>query len=275
LSNNILTFLILLTMTLSACTPAASPAGAPQPAAPETKTLTVLAAASLTAPFKDLGNIFEAAHPGVKVEFSFAGSQQLAQQLAQGAPADVFASASKKSMDAAVGARRIEKDSSKIFAENLLTIAIPTANTAGLNEMKDLAKPGIKIVLGAKEVPCGQYALDSFDKAVKDPAYGAAFKEQVLKNVVSYEDNVKSIVTKVALGEADAGIVYVSDLAGDAARKASSIEIPAALNTLANYPLAAISDSRNPELAKAFVDLVRSKEGQDSLAKYSFIPGTK
>jgi molybdate transport system substrate-binding protein len=273
--------------------PAAAPATAPAtqaPAAPAaiaaltqaaapttaagTKTLTVLAAASLTAPFNDLGKMFEAKNPGVSVAFSFAGSQQLAQQLDQGAPADVFASASTKYMTDVVTNKRVDASVPKTFAKNRLIVIFPLDNPGKIVKLQDLAKPGLKIDLEDKSVPAGQYSLDFLDKAVKDPTFDPTFKDAVLKNVVSYEDNVKSVLTKVTLGEVDAGIVYVSDVTGDATGKTGKLDIPDALNTVAVYPIATISDSKNPDLAKAFMDLVLSADGQAVLAKYSFITVT-
>ena len=253
---------------------AAAPTAVPAAQTPQAKSLTILAAASLSEPFKDLGKIFEAKNAGVKVEFSFAGSQQLAQQLDQGAAADVFASASKKYMDDVVTNKRVAKDTPKIFAKNRLTVIFPKDNPGKIAKLQDLAKTGLKIDLEDKAVPAGQYSLDFLDKAVKDPTFGAAFKDAVLKNVVSYEDNVKAVLTKVTLGEADAGIVYVSDVSGEAAGKTGKLDIPDALNTIASYPIATISDSKNAGLAKAFMDLVLSTDGQAVLAKYSFIPVT-
>jgi molybdate transport system substrate-binding protein len=245
-----------------------------QPAA-SGQTVTVLAAASLTAPFQDLGKEFETAHPGVKVAFSFAGSQQLAQQLDQGAPADVFASASKSYMDAAVKSNRVDQSTVQTFAYNRLVVIFPIANPAGIKTLQDLAKPGLKLDLEAQAVPAGQYSLTFLDKASKDPGFSPSYKDNVIKNVVSYEDNVKSVLTKVSLGEADAGIVYVSDDTGDVTSKLGKLDIPDALNTVATYPIAPISDSKNPDLAKAFVALVMSAHGQAALAKYSFIPAVK
>jgi molybdate transport system substrate-binding protein len=238
----------------------------------QAKTLTVLAAASLTESFIEIGKLFDSKNPGVKVAFNFAGSQLLAQQLSQGAPADVFASASPKYMDAAVQANRVVKDSAKTFVKNRLVVIFPKDNPAGIQQLSDLAKPGIKLDFGDKSVPVGQYALDFLDKAAKGPAFGADFKSNVLKNVVSYEDSVKAVVTKVALGEVDGGIVYVTDVTGSAAGKIGQLDIPDALNIIAAYPIAPIGDSQAPDLARAFVDLVLSKEGQAVLAKYNFVP---
>jgi molybdate transport system substrate-binding protein len=276
---SILMLVILLTAT--ACTPqaattapqapAAAPTVAPTQAAAGPKTLTVLAAASLTESFTELGKTFETKNPGAKVIFSFAGSQQLAQQLSQGIEADVFASASKKYMDAAVEAKRVNKEDAKTFAKNRLVVIYPKNNPAGLKELKDLSKTGIKIDLADKAVPVGQYSLDFLDKTAKDTSFEAGYKDKVLKNIVSYEDNVKAVLTKVVLGEVDAGIVYVTDITADAASKVGKLDIPDALNTVATYPIAPLSDSKNAELAKAFVALTLSSDGQAVLAKYGFI----
>ncbi len=292
--SKILSILLLAALLSAACTPLADPVvpiaaaqttspketsapaiaspAAPIQAAAGSKTLTVLAAASLTESFTELGKMFETQNPGVKVNFNFAGSQQLEQQLGQGADADVFASASGKYMDAAVQANRVNKADSKTFAKNRLVVIYPKDNPGGLKTLQDLAKPGLKLDLADKSVPVGQYALDFLDKAIKDPGFNAQYKDNVLKNVVSYEDNVKAVVTKVSLGEADAGIVYVTDITAGAASKIGKINIPDTLNTVATYPIAPISDSKNPVLAKAFVALVLSADGQAVLSKYGFIP---
>ena len=240
-------------------------------------TLTVFAAASLKDAFGEMGKQFEAANAGVKVVFNFAGSQQLAQQLSQGAPADVFASANKKQLDAVVEAGRIISGTARTFARNRLMVALPKDNPAQLATLQDLSKANLKLVLAAKEVPVGQYALDFLDKAVKDKAFGDGFKEAVLKNVKSYEDNVKAVLTKVALGEADAGIVYASDITPDARDKVTTIAIPDALNTLAVYPIASIKDAKDAkdaqqaELAQKFVAYVLSDAGQAILAANGFV----
>jgi molybdate transport system substrate-binding protein len=275
---------VLIAAVIVSCTPAATPTTVPipipatqesVPTKVEPKTLTVLAAASLTESFTELGKLFETQNPGITVTFNFAGSQQLAQQLGEGADADVFASASKKYMDAAIESKSVIADTAKTFVKNRLVIIFPKDNPAGIKELKDLAKTGVKLDLADKVVPVGQYSLDFLDKAIKDPGFDPQFKDNVIKNVVSYEDNVKTVLNKVVLGEADAGIVYVTDITTEAAKKVGTIEIPDALNTIANYPIAPISDSKNPELAKAFVTLVLSPDGQAIMAKYGFIPAVK
>jgi len=237
--------------------------------------LNVFAAASLTNAFEEIGQHFEAQHPGVTVVFNFAGSQQLAQQINEGAPADVFASANRTQMEIVIKAGGVVSDTQKTFVRNRLVVVFPQDNQAKLTTLQDLTKPGLKLVFAAKEVPVGQYSFDLLDKAIADPAFGATYKDDVLKNVVSYEDNVKAVLTKVALGEADAGIVYTSDVSGADAGKVGQLDIPDALNVIASYPIAPIQTSKQAELAQAFVDWVLSPDGQALLAKHNFIPVVK
>ncbi len=233
--------------------------------------LNVFAAASLTEAFREIGKAFEAANPGVKVTFNFAGSQQLVQQIGQGAPADVFASAATKNMDDAVKAGNVADGAARAFARNRLVAIVPQANPAGIKMLADLGKPGVRLVLAAKEVPVGQYALDFLDKASKDATYGADYKDKTLKNVASYEQNVRAVLSKVTLGEADAGIVYNTDVTQDAAPKVTRIEIPDALNTVATYPIATVKGTKNPA-ADRFVAFVLADAGQAILKQYGFIP---
>lgn len=266
--------LFILLALLAACSP--QPAGTPNAAASQAPVgvteLNVFAAASLTGPFSEIGALFEAKHPGTLVSFNFAGSQQLAQQIIAGAPVDVFASANNTQMNVLIDAGEIITGAQQIFVKNRLVVIYPKDNPAGLAELKDLGAPGLKLILAAQEVPVGQYTLDFLDKAIAAPAFGASFKDDVLNNVISYEDNAKSVLAKVALGEADAGIVYSSDIYGDVAGRVGRLDIPDELNVIATYPIAPVRSSENLELAQAFVDLVLSKEGQDILAKYNFIP---
>jgi molybdenum ABC transporter molybdate-binding protein len=273
--------IVLLAMLLfsSACTAQTSPTAAPATAVPATEaataapvTLTVMAAASLTEPFQEIASAFETANPNVTVEFNFAGSQTLADQLDQGAAADVFASASTKYMDAAVTSGRVAADTAKAFAKNKLVVIYPKDNPAQIATLADLVKPGIKIDLASKDVPVGNYSLTFLDNASKDATLGATYKDDFLKNVVSYEDNVKAVLTKVSLDEADAGIVYISDISGDFAEKVGKLYIPDTLNSIATYPIAPIANSANPTVAQAFVDMVLSDAGQAVLDKYNFFP---
>jgi molybdate transport system substrate-binding protein len=234
-------------------------------------TLTVMAAASLMESFTEIGQLFEAANPGVKVIFSFAGSQQLEQQLNQGATADVFASAAQNYMDAAIKDGRVTSGNVQIFAKNRLVVIYPIANPAGLTKLQDLARSGLKLDLADKSVPVGNYSLIFLANASKDASFGPSFLKDVLKNVVSYEENVKSVVTKVSLGEADAGICYATDITLDMVGKLGKLDIPEALNVVAVYPIAQITNSSNPKLAHAFVNFVLSTQGQQVLTKYGFI----
>ncbi|NMC30257.1 MAG: molybdate ABC transporter substrate-binding protein [Pelolinea sp.] len=260
--------------TQAAATPTEAPTEAPSSTPVEERTLTVMAAASLTESYTEIGALFESQNPGVTVTFNFAGTQALVEQLTQGAEADVFASANTKYMNAAVDAGLVAADTAQTFAYNKLVVIYPKDNPAGIAELKDLAKSGLKLDLADSSVPVGQYSLDFLDKAAADAAYGTAYKDAVLSNVVSYEENVKAVVTKVSLGEADAGIVYLTDVTADAAESVSKLDIPDELNTIATYPVAPLTASKNADLAQAFVNLVLSSEGQTILAKYGFVPAT-
>jgi molybdate transport system substrate-binding protein len=258
---------VAIFVLLSGC--AVSPV---RPSTSASGTLTVFAAASLTEAFTALGQRFEADHPGVRVTFNFAGSQQLAQQLAQGAPADLFASAHPRQMQAAIDASRVLTGTTRPFACNRLVVIYPGDNPAGLRDLRDLAQPGLHLVIAAKEVPVGQYALDFLGKADQDPVLGAGYRDRVLRHVVSYEENVKAVLAKVILGEADAGIVYTTDLASSQPGRIGQIAIPDALNVIATYPIGPVRDGGHPDLARLFMEEILGPAGQVVLAKYGFIP---
>jgi len=276
--------LIAWVLLLSACQPAANISGHSPPATAtsphyvpgegnqlatpqKTLTLNVFAAASLAGAFDEIGSAFSAANPGVAVTFNYAGSNQLAAQIAAGAPADVFAAANRRQMDVAVASGRVAVDAPRIFATNRLVVVVPVGE-GPVRQLPDLARPGALLVLAAAEVPAGQYALEFLEKAAADPTFGAGFKEAVLENVVSYEQNVRAVLNKVALGEADAGIVYASDVV--AVSDVQVIDIPARLNVPAEYPIAALNDSPHSETAAAFVAYALGPEGQATLARYGF-----
>jgi molybdate transport system substrate-binding protein len=273
--------LLLILLFLVGCAPAAIPSQSPateeattvqtalpSTPTPERKTLNVFAAASLTDAFNEIGGNFEAANPGVTASFNFAGSQALRTQMEEGAPADIFASANKKEMDALVSDGLVTKDMPQNFLDNKLVVILPANNPARIQKLEDLENSGVKLVLAAEEVPVGNYARQSLE--LMNGQFGSDFKEKVLANVVSNEDNVKQVVSKVQLGEADAGIVYTSDAV--AAPGLKTIEIPAELNVIAKYPIAVLSNSANSDLAKAFVDYVLSPDGQAVLQKWGFTP---
>ena len=198
--------------------------------------LDVSAAASLTESFTEIVNQLEAANPDLKITLNFAGSQQLAQQINQGSPADVFASANKKQMGVAIESGRIVSGTQQMFAGNRLVVVYPVDNPGQIETLQDLTKPGLHLVLAAEEVPVGQYTVNFLDKAMDDLELGPDYKADVLKNVVSYEQTVKAVMSKVVLGEADAGVVYSTDAATDKEGKTMQMEIPDALNSIAAYP---------------------------------------
>jgi molybdate transport system substrate-binding protein len=243
---------------------------APQTAMPSSRTLTVFAAASLTGAFTEMGRNFEAAHPGVKVAFNFAGSQTLSTQLTQGAAADVFASANHTEMDKLVAAGLIDAKTPKDFLTNQLIVILPKNNPGHVQSLSDLASPGLKLVLADETVPAGKYARQILAKLSQTALYGSDFETRVLANVVSNETDVKQVAAKVQLGEGDAGIVYVSD--SFAAPNLRTIQIPQEFNVIASYPLAALKNTAQPELAADFINYVLSAEGQAILKKWGFTP---
>ena len=248
-------------------------AGAPvhSAAAQKTATLQVFAAASLGDAFAELGHRLEKSRPGLSVRFNLAGSQQLAAQLEQGAFADVFASADERWM-AYVGERGLVAETPVVFARNRLVVIVPRTNPARIGRLQDLAKSGIKLVIGADSVPVGRYSRAMLQNLSRDPEFGGDFASRTLRNVVSEEENVKSVVGKVQLGEADAGIVYRSDVTASVARFVTVMEVPESANVLASYPIAVVRNAGHADAAKAFVDLVLSREGQEVLARRGLLP---
>jgi molybdate transport system substrate-binding protein len=246
----------LLALALAACggSSSTSSSGAGRSSSPAGN-VTVFAAASLTGSFSAIGSAFEAAHPGTKVTFNYGASSALAQQITQGAPADVFASASGKNMQQVVDGKAA--NDSTAFAGNVLEIAVPPDNPAKVAALTDLGRPGVKVVLCQPQVPCGALAQTVLGKA------------RVSVKPVSLEADVKSTLAKVQLGEADAALVYVTDVAA-AADKVKGIEIPADVNAATTYPIAALTDSKNAGVARAFVAYVLSPAGQAELRKAGF-----
>jgi len=233
-------------------------------AAPQT-VLTVFAAASLHAAFPDLGKSFEATHPGVTFRFVFNGSQALEAQLAQGAHADVFASADQAWMDRATSDGLVGP--SAPFATNSLVV-IASMNSP-VQTAHDLSNPGLRVLLCADAVPCGRYARATLQKMDADRAFGTGFASSVMHNVVSEEENVEAVVAKVSLGEADAGIVYRSDVA-KVPEHARVVMLPAVDQPSIVYPIAAVKGSTSPDVAAGFIAFVRSPPGQDILRRDGF-----
>jgi molybdate transport system substrate-binding protein len=248
-----------LTVSLAGCAgSSAAPAGG---GAAGESSLTVFAAASLKSSFTELADTFEAQHPGTEVTVSFAGSSDLATQISQGAPADVFASADTRNM-AKLGDAGLLAGESRTFATNTLAIAVPPGNPAGISSFAHLTKAGTRLVTCARQVPCGAAAAT------------VAERQGTVLSPVSEENSVTDVLGKVISGEADAGLVYVTDVrsAGD---NVENIPFPEAAEAVNSYPIAALAGSRNSAAAGEFLDLVVSPEGQQVLARAGFGPGTK
>jgi len=263
---------LIVCFLFAACGGSMSGSGSGTTATPTPKavTLNVFAAASLTESFTELGKNFQAAHSGVSVKFNFAGSQALVQQLTSGAAADVFASADTANMTKAANASLVSTP--QIFAKNKLVVILPTNNPGKITSLKDLANKGVKIDIEAPAVPAGKYTLQVLDKMAQSPDYGAGYESAVKGNFVSKEDNVKAVVTKVQLGEADAGFVYLTDVTAKVSDKVKEITIPDNFNVVAQYPIAVTKNSANTSDAQAFVQYVLSSDGQAVLQKYRFVP---
>jgi len=246
---------------------------APVAAAPTRRaSVTVFAASSLTDAFKELGAAFET-DTGIPVTFNFGASSQLRTQLEQGAAADVFVSADQIQMDNARKAGVIAGPD-QTFARNRLVVIVPKSNPAGIAGPADLARPGVMLVTAAPEVPIGAYTRSVLDKMSALDAFGPDFKDRANANIVSREPNVRQVVAKVQLGEADAAVVYLTDVTPQAAPSLLTIPIPDDLNTLASYPIALVADGPQAELGQAFVDLVLSPAGQAVLERWNFTPAS-
>jgi molybdate transport system substrate-binding protein len=233
--------------------------------------LTVFAAASLHESFEAAAPAFTA-KTGTKVTFSFAGSDTLEAQIAEGAPADVFASANQTQMHKAQDAGLLLGDP-RVFARNQLVIIVPKDNPAHIASAADLGRSGVHVVLAAPTVPVGNYARTAFANLAKLPAYGPQFAQNVAANVVSNEVDVKAVVTKISLGEADAGVSYLTDVTPGVAKSINTIPFPAGTAPEAVYPIAIVKASKNADAAKAFIDFILSPEGQVFLKERGFIVG--
>ncbi|HEX6547905.1 MAG TPA: molybdate ABC transporter substrate-binding protein [Candidatus Dormibacteraeota bacterium] len=242
-----------LAAVIAAC--GGAPSSASSPSAPQT--VTVFAAASLTTAFQNAAPAFSRQHPGFTTRFNFAGSPTLVTQIGQGAPADVFASADQPNMDRARQMNLVEPP--RLFASNRLEIVVAGGNPKHVHGLSDLGRSDLVVVLAAPAVPAGNYARQVLARA------------GVTVSPKSEETDVKAVVSKVALGEADAGIVYVSDVRAGGA-KVEGVAIPDPTNIVAHYPIAQVSTSTNAAGARAFIDFITSAAGQRFLADQGFGP---
>jgi molybdate transport system substrate-binding protein len=257
--KGLLALAISAALVLSACRDGSSGAGGD-----EEVELTVSGASSLTAAFADIGAAFEDANPGVTVTFNFGPSDGLATQINEGAPVDVFASASSTWMDAVQdGGPGVTGRTD--FARNKLAIIVPADNPAGIESLEDLTEDGVQLVLAAEGVPAGDYAREIFAKA--------GISDAAIANVVSNEEDAKVVITKVLAGDADAGIGYVTDVTPELADQISLVTIPDDVNVIATYPIAVVTGSQEADLAQRFVDYVLG-DGQQTLADYGFLPAS-
>lgn len=247
-----------LAVLAAACSSSGGSSGSSASGKKVAGTVLVFAAASLKGAFDKIAAKFEKAHPGVTVKFNYAGSSSLATQIGQAAPADVFASASTKSMSE-VTKDNLNTSEPAVFAKNKLEIMVQAGNPMKIRKVSNLAEKSVKVVVCAPKVPCGDYSKQVFDKA------------GVTVHPVSEETSVSSVVTKVKLGEADAGIVYVTDVK-DGGSKVTGVTIPADQNVVADYPITTIKHAPNPAGAKAFRSYVLSSAGQKIMASFGFMP---
>jgi molybdate transport system substrate-binding protein len=255
--RNRVLLLALAASFLTGCGTSGGTGTASPTATPLSGTISVFAAASLTDSFKTLGMAFETAHPGVTVQLNFAGTPTLVTQIEQGASADVFASADTTNMD------RLKTDGfttgpSQVFARNQLEIVVAPGNPKGITGLADLAKPGLIYISEAATVPAGKYSLQALAKA------GVTVAPK------SLETDVKSVVSKIELGEADAGIVYTTDVKA-AGSKVHGVPIPDTYNVIATYPLVAVKGTRSPNVANAFIAYILSARGQSTLQSFGFL----
>ena len=242
-------------LLLAGCGGTSEP-GSPPSSGPS-GSITVFAASSLTAAFGRIGPDFQKTFPGTMIHFAFAGSSTLVAQIQQGAIGDVLASADQPNMQKLVNAG-LTSGSPSIFARNKLQIVVPAGNPKHVTGLADLGRAGLVVVLCASAVPCGHYATEALQKA------GVTVKP------ASEETDVKAVLARVALGEADAGIVYATDVKA-AGAQVQGVDIPASLNVVADYPIVVLKDSQNIALAKVFIGYLHAK-GQETLARYGFLP---
>jgi molybdate transport system substrate-binding protein len=248
--------LMVAAVFLAACGSSTGTAS-PSPT-PLSGTVNVFAAASLTASFNALGTSFQTAHPAVTVKFNYAGSPTLVTQIEQGAPADIFASADTTNTDK-LTADGFTAGSSQVFAHNQLEIVVAPGNPKGITGLADLAKPSLIYITEAPTVPAGKYSLQALASA------------GVKVTPKSLELSVTAVISKIETGDADAGIVYTTDVSA-AGNKVSGVQIPAANNVIATYPIAVVKGTTNSVVANTFITYVLSASGQSTLKTFGFLP---
>jgi molybdate transport system substrate-binding protein len=264
--KKVLSVLFAFSILAVGCTPAFTPAPTVT-ASPEPRTLTVFADSALTEAFTEVGAQFEAANPGVTVKFRFGGTQTLRNQIIQSGGADVFASASVREMTVLVAALMVDKNAAqRAFATDKLVVVLPTGNPANIQSIDGLAAPGLKLSLPAETDPAGKYTRIMLKNL--NATYGDGFNQKVIGNAAFSEENVRLVVDRVKSGEADAGIVYFSDLI--TAPSLVTLPIPDEANTLAEFTIAALTQSPNTDLAQKFVDFIFSSDGQNILLSWKF-----
>jgi molybdate transport system substrate-binding protein len=239
---------------------------APRDVRSDDETVTVFAAASLTRVFTELGPVFQRAHPGQQVRFNFGASSALRSQIQLGAPADVFASADHEQMAPLRKVRLV--DAPATFARNRLALVVPLANPARIRSPRDLDQRGLRLVTTAPAVPIGRYTQQALARLAKLPGYPADFVARVNRNVVSREPNVRAVLAKVELGEADAAVVYETD--GRASRRVKVLPIPEKANLIAEYPAAVVTATHQRDGAEAFVRFLQSPAARRVLKRYGF-----
>jgi len=270
---------VAVAATVAACSSPASPTAAPSAASTTAPTegpstaaggeIQVYAAASLKNVLAKVEDVYEAANPGTTLTISTDSSAALETKIEQGAPADVFLSADVTNPQQLVDAGLTSGEVSP-FAGNLLTVIVPKGNPAGLQTPKDLAKAGVKVVAAGDKVPITKYAAQLVENLAKEAGYPADFVDRYNANVVSKEENVSGIVTKVGLGEGDAGIVYVTDAKGS--DKVDAVGVPGAANVPATYGGVVVKASPNQDASLAFLQWLAGPEGQNVLAAFGFLP---
>jgi len=264
--------LALFAVACGSDAPAATPTVTGSPDAKSTAaaiegSITVFAASSLTDAFKEASKEFQAKHPGVKVTFNFAASSALAAQINEGAPADVFASADSNQMKVVTDRRNAANPA--VFVTNVPVVVTPKSGSP-VTSFADLAKPGVRLVLAGPEVPIGRYAREVLTNASNaNGGVSTDFSQKALANLKSNEANVRAVLSKIQLGEADAGVVYTTD-AATVANDVRLVEIPAQYNVVARYPIAVTKETKNAAAANAWVAFLTGPDGQAIMAKYGF-----